>query len=169
MDNIGGSKRKKIQTLIPSKAQTSVSMTVFKKPLQRLLIRWCQHNTAITTCYTVWLQQLWDSWSCWVIIFITKCYSYSKLPHWLQVDVALPYTTGIFKGVTSVTKVGVMLMMCSEWRVWYRQRLSEGFHITSTHNGYVSLCVELTMKVSDVCVRVYMRVRMTSRCCTENK
>lgn len=29
----------------------------------------------------------------------------------------------------------------------YRERLNEGFHITSTHNGYVSMCVELSMKV----------------------
>lgn len=47
LDNIGGGKRKKITTLLPAKAHT-VSMTVFKKPLQRLLIRYhvlhCYHD-----------------------------------------------------------------------------------------------------------------------------
>ena len=39
LDNVSGGKRKRITTLLPLKAH-AVSMTVFKKPLQRLLIRY---------------------------------------------------------------------------------------------------------------------------------
>ena len=48
LDNASGGKRKKIITLLPPKAHT-VSMTVFKKPLQRLLIRYVwDHMTCVT-------------------------------------------------------------------------------------------------------------------------
>ena len=48
LDHVGGGKRKKITTLLPPKAHT-ISMTVFKKPLQRLLIRYTiDHVTCVT-------------------------------------------------------------------------------------------------------------------------
>ena len=52
VDSVAGGKRKKITTLLPPKAHT-VSMTVFKKPLQRLLIRYHEGSCDQVTMTTV--------------------------------------------------------------------------------------------------------------------
>ena len=65
--------------------------------------------------------------------------------------VAISSTALIFKSLPSIAQVTLWIMwaaMLTEYYFYYRERLQEGFHITSTHNGYISLCVELSMKVS---------------------
>ena len=52
LDNAGGGKKKKITTLLPPKAHT-ISMTVLKKPLQRLLIRFVRDHVTCVTMTTV--------------------------------------------------------------------------------------------------------------------
>ena len=52
LDNASGGKRKKITTLLPPKAHT-VSMTVFKKPLQRLLIRYVKDHVTCVAMTTL--------------------------------------------------------------------------------------------------------------------
>lgn len=64
--------------------------------------------------------------------------------------VAFSYTTPLFKGLPGIAQVICIdhVINHAHWMLlYYRERLHEGFHITSTHNGHVSLCVELSMKV----------------------
>lgn len=51
VDSVAGGKRKKITTLLPTKAH-SISMTIFKKPLQRLLIRCVRDHVSVVTMMT---------------------------------------------------------------------------------------------------------------------